>query len=185
MKTNIKTTLFSPKTLAVMGLCIAMTVVLDKFVIIPVGSAIRIGLGALPVIFASNYISPVAGAITALIADLLGCVLAGYTINPVVTLGFVLTAFLSGIFYNYVFVKLPLTLRLFLSIIPAAAVGSALVTSFGLWLWYAKGTPFYLYVIGRLPSFAINYTAITVIIRLVVLNSGARAFFGRLRGETK
>ena len=102
-----------------------------------------------------------------------------------VTLGFVLTAFLSGIFYNYVFVKLPLTLRLFLSIIPAAAVGSALVTSFGLWLWYAKGTPFYLYVIGRLPSFAINYTAITVIIRLVVLNSGARAFFGRLRGETK
>ena len=100
MKTNIKTTLFSPKTLAVMGLCIAMTVVLDKFVMIPVGSAIRIGLGALPVIFASNYISPVAGAITALIADLLGCVLAGYTINPVVTLGFVLTAFLSGIFYN-------------------------------------------------------------------------------------
>ena len=121
MKTNIKTTLFSPKTLAVMGLCIAMTVVLDKFVMIPVGSAIRIGLGALPVIFASIYISPVAGAITALIADLLGCVLAGYTINPVVTLGFVLTAFLSGIFYNYVFVKLPLTLRLFLSIIPAAA----------------------------------------------------------------
>ena len=54
MKTNIKTTLFSPKTLAVMGLCIAMTVVLDKFVMIPVGSAIRIGLGALPVIFASN-----------------------------------------------------------------------------------------------------------------------------------
>lgn len=185
MKTNIKTTLFSPKTLAIMGLCIAMTVVLDKFVMIPVGSAIRMGLGALPVIFASIYISPVAGAITALIADLLGCVLAGYTINPVVTLGFVLTAFLSGIFYNYVFVKLPLTLRLFLSIIPAAAVGSALVTSFGLWLWYAKGTPFYLYVLGRLPSFAINYTAITVIIRLVVLNSGARAFFGRLRGETK
>ena len=66
MKTNIKTTLFSPKTLAVMGLCIAMTVVLDKFVMIPVGSAIRIGLGALPVIFASIYISPVAGAITAL-----------------------------------------------------------------------------------------------------------------------
>lgn len=168
-----------------MGLCVALTVVLDKFVMIPLGNTIRIGFGSLPVILAAIYLSPVAGAVIALVADLVGCLLAGYAVNPIITLGFVLTAFLSGVLYNYVFAKLPLTLRLFLSIIPAAAVGSALVTSFGLWLWYSKGTPYPLYVLARLPSFAINYTAVTVIIRLVLLHGGTRAFFGKLRGETK
>lgn len=185
MKQNSKTTLFSPKSLAIMGLCVAMTVAFDKFVMIPIGTSIRVGLGALPVVFAAIYISPVAGAAAAAVADLLGCLLAGYAINPIITLGFTLTAFLSGIFYNYVFVKLPLTLRLFLSIFPAAAAGSALVTSFGLWLWYSNGAPFLPYLLGRLPSFAINYTAITVIIRLVVLNKGARTFFGRMRGDAQ
>ncbi len=185
MKNTKKSTLFTPKALAVMGLCTAMTIVLDKFVAFPIGNSIRVGLGALPVIFAAIYLSPIAGAVIACVADILGCLLVGYSINPLITLGFVLTAFLSGVFYNCVFTKVPLTLRLFLSVIPAAAVGSALVTSFGLWLYYAQGTPFLLYVLSRLPSFAFNYISIAVVIRLIVLNKGSRAFFGRLRGETK
>ena len=65
MKNTKKSTLFTPKAIAVMGLCTAMTIVLDKFVAFPIGNSIRVGLGALPVIFAAIYLSPIAGAVIA------------------------------------------------------------------------------------------------------------------------
>ena len=81
------------------AICAAMSLVLGKFLQIPnpFQSFIRISFENLPVLLAGITLGPLAGALVGGVADLLGCLLYGYAINPVVLLGAVSVGFVSGL----------------------------------------------------------------------------------------
>ena len=99
-----KKSLFSTKKLVFMSLMIALSIVLGKYLVIFNTDIIRISLENLPIIFTSVVLGPLSGILVAVLADLLGCVLVGFTVNPTVTLGALFVALISGLLYG----KLPI-----------------------------------------------------------------------------
>ncbi len=87
----------SLEKLAMTAVLAALSIVLGKFLAIPVGNSIRISFENLPLIAASVVLGPIPGALCGLVADLLGCVLRGYAINPVITVGGTLMGLLPGL----------------------------------------------------------------------------------------
>lgn len=177
------------KILVFTAICIAMSIVLSKYLSFHIGTALRIGLGGLPVIFAGIFLGPVFGAIVGAVADLLGCIFAGFAINPILTAGLAFTGAMSGILYRFVFKKQKLIWRLFLSVYPAAAVGSLLISTFGLWYWFAKDTSFFVYLVssGRIISFLVNYFLIIQILGLIIppITKAFPPFIMRVKKEKK
>ncbi len=77
----------STKVMVISALLAALSIVLGKFLNIPIGDSIRISFENLPVIMSSIFFGPVVGAITGAAADIVGCILKGYSINPFITFG--------------------------------------------------------------------------------------------------
>ena len=82
-KTN-KTTI-DTRTLVFMALLVAMQIVLSKVVSIDIGFA-RVTISNLPIILSGLWFGPVVGGACGLVADVLGCFLKGYGVNPLITL---------------------------------------------------------------------------------------------------
>lgn len=79
-----------------LAMMMALTIVLTRFVSIPVGNTFRIGIGRLPVFASSMWFGPVPGLIVATGADIIGAVLTtGW--NPVLTAPAALAGLLPGI----------------------------------------------------------------------------------------
>ena len=83
----------------------AMSIVLGKFLQIPIGDSIRISFENLPIMLASFLFGPVYGGACGLVADLLGCVLRGYAIIPAITVAACLMGIIPGTLTRYVFRK--------------------------------------------------------------------------------
>lgn len=115
----------------------AMSLILGKFLQIPnpFQQFIRISFENLPVLLAGITMGPLIGALTGAVADLLGCLLYGYSINPLVTLGAATVGLVSGLLARYV-VRRPVALQVIVSALAAHLTGSVLVKSFGLAAWY-------------------------------------------------
>ena len=79
----------------------ALSIILGKYLAIGVGDVLRFSFENLPVIFVGFAFGPIAGALCGIVADLVGCVLVGYAINPVITLGAAAIGALSGIYYFF------------------------------------------------------------------------------------
>lgn len=84
-KNNYKTT-WSTQTLVFMSVLVAMTLVLSRMLAIDVGFA-RFTLGSICVIMAGLWFGPAAGGACGLAADILGCLMQGYAVNPLITVG--------------------------------------------------------------------------------------------------
>ena len=76
----------SVRTLTAMALLIAMSIVFSRVLSISTGF-VRFNLGSLPVLLAGILFGPWAGFVVGMVADIIGSVLAGYAINPLITLG--------------------------------------------------------------------------------------------------
>lgn len=76
----------SVRTLTAMALLIAMSIVFSRVLSISTGF-VRFNLGSLPVLLAGILFGPWAGFVVGMVADIIGGVLAGYAINPLITLG--------------------------------------------------------------------------------------------------
>ena len=85
----------SPRILCAAALLAALSIVLGKYMAITT-PVFRFSFENLPILMAGIFFGPVLGAAVGLIADLVGCVLVGYTINPIITVGAVLIGVLSG-----------------------------------------------------------------------------------------
>lgn len=140
------------QVLAVSALFCAFSIVFGKYLAISVGPVLRFSFENLSVILGGVLFGPFVGLLIGVVADLVGCVLVGYAINPIVTLGAACIGFLSGFLYRF-FSRLPLSLRLFLSVILSHVIGSVLVKTWGLAAFYDM--PFYLLLCWRLLNYAI------------------------------
>ena len=115
----------------------AMSLILGKFLQIPnpFQEFIRISFENTPIILAGISMGPFAGAFVGVVADLVGCALYGYAINPVITLGAAAVGLLAGL-AAYV-IRKPRILQIVVAVLVAHAVGSVLIKSMGLAAWYA------------------------------------------------
>lgn len=121
------------------ALLAALSIVLGKFVSIPIGNTIRIGFENLPIILSSVILGPAAGFLTALCADLLGCVLRGYAVIPMITFAASLMGIIPGFLVRYVF-RSAKALPVVVSVVISHAVCSVGVKTLALHLSY--GSPF-------------------------------------------
>ena len=76
----------SVRTLTMLALLVAMSIVFSRVLSISTGF-VRFNLGSLPVLLAAVVFGPGAGFAVGAVADIIGGVLAGYAINPLITLG--------------------------------------------------------------------------------------------------
>lgn len=152
----------NPRALCLAALLAAMSMILGKFLQIPTPFAefVRISFENLPVILAGIVLGPLAGAMTGAVADLVGCLAYGYSINPLITLGAASVGLVAGVF-GLLLARAPLLARISLSAIAAHLVGSVGIKTAGIAAWYlAKYDLGYMeLMLWRL----LNYTIIAVL----------------------
>ena len=95
----------NPHYLIYASLLAALSILFGKFLAISIGTDIRISFENLPLFIVSVFMGPFWGAATAVTADLLGCVLRGYAIIPMITVAQALMGFLPGFLVRCVFQK--------------------------------------------------------------------------------
>lgn len=149
----------------------SLSIVCGKFLAISVGDTLRFSFENLPIILSGIVFGPTVGAFTGLVADIVGCILRGYAINPILTLASVLIGFLAGAVY-YAFAKLNSHLRLMLTVLFCHATGSVIIKTIGLCIWYAS--PFYVTLISRIINYLIVAAAEFVILDILLSNKSLR-----------
>lgn len=110
------------------GLLIAMSVI-GKFLSVTLGP-FRFGTENLPILLSGIMLGPTAGAVTGGLSDILGCLLVGYPINPIITIGATSIGCICGFLYKE-------KCWIFRSILIAHIVGSVIIKSIGLFIYYA------------------------------------------------
>ena len=172
------------RVLCIAAMLSAMSLILGKFLQIPnpFQEIIRISFENLPVILAGIAFGPFVGAMTGAVADLLGCLLYGYPINPLITLGAVTVGLVSGVMAGYV-LRRPLALRVCAATVTAHLTGSVLVKSLGLAAWYLGSYNMGLFelILWRLLTYAIVGTAECVILYLLLRHRALANQLERIR----
>ena len=137
------------------ALLAAISIVCGKYLAFNLGEFIRFSFENLPIIFAGMAFGPIVGALVGAVADLVGCLLVGYAINPIVTAGAVAIGLISGLYFFlpegkgrlYHFFKIALTVAV------AHFVGSVIIKSFGLSVFYDM--PLIILILWRLLNYLI------------------------------
>ena len=145
----------SVRTLTMLALLVAMSIVFSRVLSISTGF-VRFNLGSLPVLLAAVVFGPGAGFAVGAVADIIGGVLAGYAINPLIT-GFAWQK-LSSLSTN---------LRLAASVLLGHFVGSMVITSLALRLFY--GYPWATLAV-RIPN-ALILSAVNVVLLRILLEN--------------
>lgn len=127
----------SVRMLCVAALLTALSIVLGKYLAIST-PLFRISFENLPILMAGIFFGPLIGGAVGAIADLVGCVLVGYAINPIITVGGVLVGVLSGL-VSLLSTRNDRTLsplKIFGAVAVAHIVGSMVVKTWGLSVYF-------------------------------------------------
>ena len=149
------------RALCMAAVLAAMSLVLGKFLQIPnpFQQVIRISFENLPILFAGITMGPLVGGLVGAVADLLGCALYGYAINPLITLGAAAVGLVSGLLARCL-ARCPLLVKVVISAVAAHLVGSVVVKSLGLAAWYL--TSFEMGLVELMLWRLLTYTVIAV-----------------------
>ncbi len=96
---------------------------------------LRFNLGGVPILLAGVLFGPIGGGVVGMLSDLIGGTLAGYSINPLITIGTSLTGFVMGACYHYLPLKKQ-KWQLLSGIIFGNLIGSVIVNSLALRIYY-------------------------------------------------
>lgn len=157
MKDNYKIN-WNVKTIVFLGVLVAMHLVLTRVFRIELGFA-RISLGSICTMLAGLWFGPAAGAAVGFSADIIGCFMDGYAINPLITIAAILWGVIPALF-KPLFLnsgKIKKNVLLCTGIILAAILSSLVFTTAGLVLF--NGYNFY----AIMPARLIQFCAMTVI----------------------
>ena len=97
LQNNRFRTVWCTYTFVSLGVLVAINLILTRFFAINVGGFGRIQLGAVARIMAGVWFGPAAALLCGLVSDLLGCLIQGYAVNPVITLAAMLWGFFPAI----------------------------------------------------------------------------------------
>ena len=171
----------STQGLCLAGIMTALSIVLGKFLQIPnpFMDFVRISFENLPIILTGMTLGPIAAAIVGVVADLIGCVLYGYSINPIITLGAFATGIVSGLVA--MLIKKPLVLRVCVSTVASHTIGSVIIKSIGLAAYY--GMPYYETVLWRLINYLIVGSAEGILLFLLLKNKALSRKLAEMGGR--
>ena len=176
---NQKKSEITTKQIAFMAVMTAFSIVLGKFLAINITEMIRIGLENLPIILVAAILGPFRAAMVAVVADLLGCVLRGYTINPVVTLGACVFALICGFIFKQT--KVPSNVaRLTASVLPSHFVASVVIKTIGLASFYLSnynigfGTLFFVRLAVYALTAIVEIFMVSIILKSKAINNQIR-----------
>lgn len=99
MQRNRYRTVWCTYTLVSLGALTAVNLILTRFLAINIGGFGRIQLGAIARIMAGLWFGPLAGGLCGLTSDLLGCLIQGYAVNPLITLAAILWGVIPALFF--------------------------------------------------------------------------------------
>ena len=160
----------SVRTLTMLALLVAMSIVFSRVLSISTGF-VRFNLGSLPVLLAAVVFGPGAGFAVGAVADIIGGVLAGYAINPLITLGAASIGLVGGWLWQTLH-TLRLGQRLLLSVVAAHVVGSIIINSLALHIFYGYA---WSVLAARIPNALILTAVNTVLLRLLMENKAVMA----------
>ena len=145
----------SLRVLCVSAFLAALSIVFGKYLAINVGEVLRFSFENMPIMFASIAFGPLVGMAVGIVADLLGCVLVGFTINPVITLGAAAVGFFSGLTHMLLtkFTKCSRAVKMAISVGSAHIIGSLIIKTIGLAAYYSM--PFFVLLLWRLLNYVI------------------------------
>ncbi len=152
------------KMIAAMSVLSALGIILGKLLAFNITEFMRFSLENLSIILSGIAFGPICGLLVGAVQDLVGSVMVGYAINPIITLGSALIGFISGLVFRYTR-KLSLIPRTAAAVASAHLIGSVFIKSAGLAVFYSL--PYGVTVMWRL----LNYTIVGVIecITLILL----------------
>ena len=153
MPKNSSKTYWNVKTLVFMALLVAVHLVLTRVFVIELG-AYRISVGSVATILAGIWLGPAAGGVCGLAADLIGCFMKGYAVNPFITIAAILWGVLPGL-AKPLFTKrkkVGKAVGIVVSIVVTAIFSSLIFTTARLVIF--QGYNFYAIIPGRLLQFA-------------------------------
>lgn len=162
----------------------AISIVCGKYLAINGGEVMRFSLENMPIIFAGMAFGPLAGALVGTVADLVGCLMVGYTVNPLVTLGAALIGAVSG--------AVPMSLRKInirpclltsLSVFCAHLIGSVIIKTVGLSAYYSM--PFGILMLWRLLNYIIVGALDGIIVHTLLGNKEIKMRISRIMEEKK
>ena len=163
----------------------ATSIVTGKYLAINLGEVLRFSFENLPIILAGVAFGSIAGAAVGIVADILGCLMVGYSINPLVMIGAGVIGAVSGIF-RYFFNKsggVSLFLKVLLAEICAHLIGSVIIKTLGLSAWYDMELE--ILMLWRLLNYTI-ISAVEIPLLYAILKNGAiNKQLNLIRGERK
>ena len=160
----------SVRTLTMLALLVAMSIVFSRVLSISTGF-VRFNLGSLPVLLAGILFGPWAGFVVGMVADIIGGVLAGYAINPLITLVRRPSAW-SAAWAGRSFSHLRTGNRLWCSVLAAHFVGSMVINSLALHIFYGYA---WAVLIARIPNALVLTAVNTVLLRILLENRALMA----------
>ena len=161
----------SVRTLTMLALLVAMSIVFSRVLSISTGF-VRFNLGSLPVLLAALLFGPGAGFVVGVVADMIGGVLAGSASNPLITLGAAAIGLVGGLLWQKLPHALRLGQRLLLSVLAAHVVGSIVINSLALRIFYGYA---WSVLAARVPNALILTAVNTVLLRLLMENKAVMA----------
>ena len=150
---------FDLKTVAVLGIMIALEIVLARFSIHT--SDLKIGFSFVPIVVAAALYGPIAGGIVGAIGDVVSAIL--FPVGSYFP-GFTVTAFLTGAIFGLFLYKKESNLNVVLSVLLTQAVISQFVNTYFISVLY--GNPYWPLFVTRLAQTA---TMSAVQIALIIL----------------
>lgn len=156
----------SVRRLVLCALLVAMSIVFGRILAIDAG-ALRFNLGAVPVLLAAIVFGPLEGAVIGGVADMLGAILVGYAINPIITLGASSIGLVCGLLWRLPVHKLlPRTIA---AVFGGHIVGSLIINSLALRYFYGYA---WAVLALRIPSYLL-LSCIETAILYALVRSGA------------
>lgn len=165
------------RLLAVSAFLAALSIVCGKYLALPVGNVLRFSFENLPILLAGMMFGPITGALVGIVADVLGCVMVAYTINPLVTLGAACIGLLGGVLFRLT-QKLPLLWQTCITVILTHLVASVIVKTFGLAAYYDM--PFHILLLWRLLNYAVVGVVEWLLLYTILKNQALRRSFESL-----
>ena len=162
------------------ALLAAVSIICGKYLAIRAGDAMRFSFENLPILLGGLAFGPFVGVAVAVSADLIGCLMVGYAINPIVTVGGALIGLLSGL-GGITLKKTPLWLQVGLTVLIAHLVGSLVVKTIG--LAYVYSMPLWQLVLWRLLNYAIISAAEIPLLYAVLHSRAIKAQLRIIRGR--
>lgn len=178
-KTSRKRLSGNLQLLAVAAFLAALSIVCGKYLAFSVGNVLRFSFENLPILLAGMMFGPIVGMTVGVVADLIGCVMVAYPINPIVTLGAACIGLLSGILFRFT-KRLPILWQTCITVILTHLVASVVVKTYGLSQYYDM--PFHILLLWRLLNYAIVGIAEWLLLYTVLKNRALRRRFEALRG---